>query len=365
MAHVTGETSAPSSRSVSPEPPSEPPRTVATPEPAMKIIPLDGATSAQPDLFTPTTPAYKPLTRDTRPTTPRAQTEPSPEPWPSHQIRPRARSPYSNVHFRSGSASSFLSAPPMTRAHSLPTVINSAAHLTLSPSPVPMARPSSPLRSPRTRSPFRPAEESYAHSGAPSVCDINEDAELELPPCAGGVPIIPSQPSSLGSFYSTSNSLSRSARRRPASPLHHVSMPSARPTTPTSAPMSSPSLSSPKFNEPFPGVNSHYAASFGSSSVPSTPTSMRSRSPSISSLETIPDIPDAEAEAIEADRLARLKLAADRENAGDEEGTRRSSLDGPTERRSLGFGRRDSRKRWSVCGAERRGDLDLETIWED
>jgi hypothetical protein len=26
---------------------------------------------------------------------------------------------------------------------------------------------------------------------------------------------------------------------------------------------------------------------------------------------------------------------------------------------------RDKRKRWSVCGAERRGDLDLETIWED
>lgn len=89
---------------------------------------------------------------------------------------------------------------------------------------------------------------------------------------------------------------------------------------------------------------------------------MRSRSPSISSLETIPDTPDAEAEAIEADRIARLKLAAERESNG-EDGVRRSSLDG--ERRTINFSKRDSRKRWSVCGAERRGDLDLETIWED
>ncbi len=92
---------------------------------------------------------------------------------------------------------------------------------------------------------------------------------------------------------------------------------------------------------------------------------MRSRSPSISSLETIPDTPDAEAEAIEADRIARLKAAADREKEGTE-GVRRSSLDVPGgSGRALGFGKRDSRKRWSVCGAERRGDLDLETIWED
>lgn len=91
---------------------------------------------------------------------------------------------------------------------------------------------------------------------------------------------------------------------------------------------------------------------------------MRSRSPSISSLETIEDSPDAEEEAIEADRIAKLKAAADREDGGD---ARRSSLDGPEGRgrSSMGFGKRDSRKRWSVCGAERRGDLDLETIWED
>jgi hypothetical protein len=100
--------------------------------------------------------------------------------------------------------------------------------------------------------------------------------------------------------------------------------------------------------------------------MPSTPTSIRSRSPSISSLETIPDTPDEEAEAIEADRIAKLKAAADKEKDGEQvDFLRRSSLDVPGVGRTLGFGKRDSRKRWSVCGAERRGDLDLETIWED
>ena len=111
----------------------------------------------------------------------------------------------------------------------------------------------------------------------------------------------------------------------------------------------------------------HYPSSLASSSVPSTPTSLRSRSPSISSLETIPDTPDAEAEAIEADRIARLKTAEDKEKDGGDKADflRRTSLDVPGSARMLGFGKRDSRKRWSVCGAERRGDLDLETIWED
>ena len=90
---------------------------------------------------------------------------------------------------------------------------------------------------------------------------------------------------------------------------------------------------------------------------------MRSRSPSISSLETIPDSPDAEDQAIEADRIAQLKAAADREDGGE---SRRSSLDVPEGRgRSFGFGKRDSRKRWSVCGGERRVDLSLGTVWED
>ncbi|KAH7380246.1 hypothetical protein DE146DRAFT_289671 [Phaeosphaeria sp. MPI-PUGE-AT-0046c] len=301
-----------------------------------------------------------------RPTTPRSQTDPSSEFSSIYRPQSRNRSPYSRPHLRSHSSSGSLSAPPMTRAHSLPTVMHTAGHLSLSPSPLPLARPSSPLRSPkRTRSPrgleprpltagpyssgIRPASLG-SFEGSPSVCDISEDAELELTPRAG---------ISASSLYSSTGSLSR--RRRPASPLHHVHVPfGAAPTstpsvsTPTSG-SSSPLFAPTKFNEQYP-------SSLASSSVPSTPTSMRSRSPSISSLETIEDSPDAEEEAIEADRIAKLKAAADREDGGD---LRRSSLDVPERGRTFGFGKRDSRKRWSVCGAERRGDLDLETIWED
>jgi len=96
--------------------------------------------------------------------------------------------------------------------------------------------------------------------------------------------------------------------------------------------------------------------------VPSTPSSARSRSPSISSLETIPDSPDAEEAALEAERIAQLKAAADAAEGGD---AKKGGLDVPVRGRTLGFGSRDKRKRWSVCGAERRQDLDLETIWED
>ncbi|CAG5164480.1 uncharacterized protein ALTATR162_LOCUS6659 [Alternaria atra] len=307
-----------------------------------------------------------------RPSTPRSQTDPQPNTLTSLTLttRPRNRSPYSRSHLRSQSGSALPSAPPMTRAHSLPTVMQPSGSLMLSPTPMPLARPASPLRSPKpTRSPRalepRPhavgAPERYgsgirpasigSFEGAPSVCNISEDAELELTPRVG---------TTVSSLYSSTGSLSR--RRRPASPLYQVSLsfgapPTSTPSvsTPTST-VSSPLLAPSRFNE-------NYPMSHASSSVPSTPTSMRSRSPSISSLETIEDSPDAEEEATEADRIRRLKAAADREDGGD---ARRSSLDVPEGRgRSLGFGKRDSRKRWSVCGAERRGDLDLETIWED
>jgi hypothetical protein len=312
-------------------------------------------------------------TTSRRPSTPRSQTDPQPDTLASLMsltTRPRNRSPYSRSHYRSQSGSALPSAPPMTRAHSLPTVMQPSGGLMLSPAPMSLARPSSPLRSPKlSRSPRaldpRPytagTPERYSSGirptsigsfeGAPSVCDISEDAELELTPRVG---------TTVSSLYSSTGSLSR--RRRPASPLYQVSAPFGAPptsnpsvSTPTST-ASSPLLVPSRFNE-------NYPMSHASSSMPSTPTSMRSRSPSISSLETIEDSPDAEEEAIEADRIRRLKAAADREDGGD---ARRSSLDVPEGRgRSLGFGKRDSRKRWSVCGAERRGDLDLETIWED
>jgi hypothetical protein len=81
---------------------------------------------------------------------------------------------------------------------------------------------------------------------------------------------------------------------------------------------------------------------------------------------------------LEEERIARLNAAAEaakkeKEGSGSDEEERdgrerwrRSSLDVPGGARGgIGFGKRDGRKRWSVCGAERRGDLDLETIWED
>ena len=64
---------------------------------------------------------------------------------------------------------------------------------------------------------------------------------------------------------------------------------------------------------------------------------------------------------MEAENIARLKAAADKEEESEEGARRRLSMSPDT---GMKIGR-DKRKRWSVCGAERRGDLDLETIWED
>jgi hypothetical protein len=181
---------------------------------------------------------------------------------------------------------------------------------------------------------------------------ISENAELET------VPHSPSSQS--GSPVLMAQTFPRIGRLRPTSPL------------PFQNTIGSPSLPSPvlggKYNESYP-VNS--ASSVSSMSIPSTPTSLRSRSPSISSLETIPDIPDAEIEALEEDRIAELKAAADEADAASNANRRRGASDAPNSFGSTrggtgGYGvRSDKRKRWSVCGAERRQDLDLETIWED
>jgi hypothetical protein len=284
---------------------------------------------------------------------------------------PRNRSPYSRPStLRPQSSSSSLSAPPMARAHSSPTFTSPQFIFP------PTARSQSPLRSPkRVRSPFRPTlEEPYpvssASGSALSITDIesiSEDAELDITPRP--VAPIPLEPSPILSAHH-GNTFPRT-RRRPASPLHQVSSALSTPTsTSTSTSTSSfgshsPLLSATRFNEAFPS-DLPYTRSFSSSSfssvhsasVPSTPTSARSRSPSISSLETIPDTPDAEEAAIEAERIERLKRATE----GGTDTLRRGSLDGE---RGRGFGARDKRKRWSVCGAEKRSDLNLETIWED
>ena len=308
-----------------------------------------------------------------RPEASRANTEPSPAvllqsyfsnnpPTQQH----RNRSPYARPHLRSKSSGSALQAPAMTRAHSLPSVHTASRSLeSASLSPLP--------RSPaRVRSPFRPQEDGYippprspswyegsATTGG-AIESIQEDSELDITPRQ--------QPVQPTSFSRSSGSL----RRRPASPLHsfpasvidanaNISM------TPTStSTSSSPSLGPTKYNEGFPSSLSlhHYASTSSFSSISSTPSSMRSRSPSISSLETIEDAPDLESQAIEAERIRKLRAPAEDED--EEDGSRRRSLDVP---RGFGFGRNGGsgreRKRWSICGGERRGDLDLETIWED
>ena len=286
-----------------------------------------------------------------------------------HPLRPYNRSPISNGdHSHSHSAMSSLTLPPMQRAHSSPGV-DSTGHVT-QPSFSSPRRPSSPQGySTRKRSPLGSAmEESYSvipiWSGLSIEPRIPENAELDIP--ATNLPftsLSETEVAQSSPISSVHNTLPR-PRRRPASPLHQsASVPSFTPhlyataPSPTSKSASnSPRLTAQRYaNEPYPSY------SFSStSSMPSTPTSLRSRSPSISSLETIEDLPDfEEAAMIEAEELAKRRTEAGEENEGLEM-RRRSSL----ELRSTGFGGKEKRKRWSVCGAERRADFSLEPIEE-
>ncbi|KAL8697761.1 MAG: hypothetical protein Q9201_006948 [Fulgogasparrea decipioides] len=255
----------------------------------------------------------------------------------------------------------------MARAHSSP--VPDTHNQPLYPG---TARPSSPLGlSGRRRSPLRKSSDEPFSSFSNQLDigeTISENHELDLTPRpprdAGGAGYhgsssdgsIPASP-----LLNIHNTVPRT-RRRPLSPFSGFSANSSQThlNAPTSIPLristSSPSLHATQYNEPFPSNSS-----FSSSSIPSTPTSFRSRSPSISSLETIEDSPDAE---LEAENIARLKAAADREDAANKEAYAEGE-EVVMRRRGMGMGRSDKRKRWSVCGAERRGDLDLETIWED
>ncbi|GFF43578.1 hypothetical protein IFM46972_07252 [Aspergillus udagawae] len=285
---------------------------------------------------------------------------------PDPPVAPPSRSPFPRSHYRSRSLAEVSGVPPMTRAHSSPGLDSRGRYIFVNGRESPSNHNDS---TPRRYLPLQ------IHSGdslearmAPlNISEtISEHAELDT--------TMKSPPHGESSITSPilSHNL-RVGRRRPSSPLHFPSANSI--TQPTSSPSSihsSPVVLGSKFNEAFPG----YSTS-STSSVPSTPTSLRSRSPSISSLETIPDIPDAEDAAIEADRIAALKAAADRADEAEAaaDGNRRrgiSDASGPagssvSMRGGSGvYGARiDKRKRWSVCGAERRQDLDLETIWED
>ena len=258
--------------------------------------------------------------------------------------RPRTTSPLSGSHSRSRSAATL--APSMSRTQSMPGV-NGAGHILYSP----QLRPVSPSGSPSRARPARKAVDEAFPPTSPVRTSVLEP-ERRAPERSSSPNLGVAQPTAIA------------RHRRPSSPLRHLahagnsSLPNA-PTTPSSI------ASSPSYR-----AYDTFSASYGIalSSVPTTPTSARSRSPSISSLETIPDSPDAEEAAMEAEKLARLQAVeeeAEGSDSSDSNSRGRSSLDIPTRGRTLGFGSRDKRKRWSVCGAERRGDIDLETIWED
>ncbi|KAK5663639.1 hypothetical protein OQA88_4070 [Cercophora sp. LCS_1] len=280
------------------------------------------------------------LRRSTDPSPTSSPTSPSWTPASSLPFRPRAASPLSSSHMRSRSAN--LAPPPMmARTQSMPGV-NGAGHLTFSP----QLRTQSPSGSPsRIRVPRKPVDEGFPSS--PTRVSVH-DPERRL--------------SERSSAPNLGLGLTSARLRRPSSPLRNVSHPNTgslpgvpeAPSTVATSPSYRPADTFPSYS---------FGVSYPSSSVPSTPTSARSRSPSISSLETIPDSPDAEEAALEAERIAQLKAAADAADGGDAKS--KGSLDVPVRGRTLGFGSRDKRKRWSVCGAERRQDLDLETIWED
>ncbi|KAG5949898.1 hypothetical protein E4U53_005658 [Claviceps sorghi] len=259
--------------------------------------------------------------------------------------RPRTTSPLSSSHTRSQSAATLAS--PMSRTQSMPGVSGSGRILYSPQLPLP-ASPSN-LGSPsRVRAPKKPADEVFPNTSPVRTSVLDRDKRPTAEESSSPV---------LGPVVASSSRL-----RRSSSPFRSVPPPS-----PSSLLVLPSTPSSTSSMRPYDMLSTGYGGSF--SSVPSTPTSARSRSPSISSLETIPDTPDAEEEALEVERLAQLKAAADAaaaaETGEEADGKGRASMDSLPRGRTLSYGPRDKRKRWSVCGAERRGDLDLETIWED
>ncbi|KAI6093739.1 hypothetical protein F4821DRAFT_4623 [Hypoxylon rubiginosum] len=280
------------------------------------------------------------LRRSTEPPSP---SSPSWSPAASLPYRPRTTSPLSGGHGRSRSVAS-LAPPAIGRTRSMPGVDGSGRIIY-----PPVFRPASPLGSPnRTRVSKKPMDEAYPPTSPirSSVLD-SEKRQPELP----------------SSTSSSIAALNNATQRRTSSPLRYTAY--STPSTTSSLPGTPLAIASSPYRFDSTSNTSSFPY-YPSSSIPSTPSSMRSRSPSISSLETIPDSPDAEEAALEAERIAQLKAAADAVEDGDSgEVKGRGGVDVPTRGRTLGIGTRDKRKRWSVCGAERRGDLDLETIWED
>ncbi|KAI1431661.1 hypothetical protein GGR50DRAFT_54907 [Xylaria sp. CBS 124048] len=300
----------------------------SAPLPTLRLMPADPDSSRKP----PT------IRRSTEPPMPNSPTFPSSA---SLSYKPRTASPLSGLHTRSKSAASL---PPisMGRTRSMPGV-DGAGRILYSP----QLRPDSPSGSPnRQRALRKPIDEVFPTS-SPVRSSILDGDRRQTERSSSPTPL-----------FSSANSIP--SYKRPPSPLRYGAYSNASFTFP--GPPSS-GTTSPSFRSESSSSGYGFSSYYPSSSIPSTPSSMRSRSPSISSLETIPDSPDAEEAAVEAERIAQLEAAAEAADGADSK--TRPGLDVPIRGRTLGFVSRDKRKRWSVCGAERRGDIDLETIWED
>lgn len=287
-------------------------------------------------------------------------------PEPPHP--PRNRSPFTRSHLRSRSLAEVSGVPPMTRAYSSPGLDSRGRYIFVNSGGAVPSNLVGNAAAKRYYTPL-PLTPNYNNLEARMVpLNISEPISEQTEP--GDTTNSQPEPRSQSPVL-LPHVFPRNGRRRPSSPLQVSS--TSSPSQPVGSPpstYSSPMLLS-KYNESYPGLSTPSA-----SSMPSTPSSIRSRSPSISSLETIPDIPDAEDAAIEADRATASKAGADSadEKEASNNGTRRrgtselvnasNPLNVPRAA-SAGYLRVDKRKRWSVCGAERRQDLDLETIWED
>ncbi|RMZ79922.1 hypothetical protein DV738_g3044, partial [Chaetothyriales sp. CBS 135597] len=264
-------------------------------------------------------------------------------------FRPRTESP-SGLLVRPHSSGGL---PLMQRAHSSPGVDSSGRFIAPTYTGMPR-RPTSPLQGGRRRHQFGSyVEDVYMNTpsriGLTMEPKIPEHEELELP--EGMVQQTSPVPVFTSSFSKP--------RRRVVSVLHQsASAPSlhARAMSPSAnaghSRSTSPSIAASR------SANEVYPASLlgSTSSMPSTPTSMRSRSPSISSLETIEDSPDAEERALLEEEEARQRIPDD-----DGREARRKSTG---EARVSTLRSNKERKRWSVCGAERRADFSLEVIEE-
>ncbi|KAF3940590.1 hypothetical protein ABW19_dt0209097 [Dactylella cylindrospora] len=275
-----------------------------------------------------------PITVTSMPSTPSTSRSPSPSSPSAQKARTQAptlpalpptsdpfSTPTSNPswrrsHIRSKSSSSVSPPPSMIRANSLPLPNRGITTKTQGPPP------SSPKWT------TTPASPTYRNSFVPT---FPSPAIANLP----------------------------SLNKRPAF---------LRTATPPPPPRTPPSYLA---TEVFPGAippnsqTSSYPPSLTSGT--SSPTSSRSCSPSLTtySLETIEDSPDGELLAVleEEEEKQQREQAEKEDKEGDAVGLGLSLVTSSMNNMSLRENKK--RQRWSVCGAERRSDFDLETIYED